>query len=122
MSQQIINNGETGLIVRDKLNDMFTEIYGALVTPLKVNGVSANAQQIIPANSYIGDVYISATDLDPVIRIGTAPNGQDIVAEMNPGTFSMVTLQRYFENTTTLYITISGGTVNIRFGILYNFY
>jgi len=33
MTQQIINNGESGLIVRGKLNDNFTELYTAVANP-----------------------------------------------------------------------------------------
>lgn len=45
MAQQIINNGESGLVVRTKLNDNFTELYAAIggggqVTTIYVNPVA----------------------------------------------------------------------------------
>jgi hypothetical protein len=33
MAQQVINNGETGLVVRGKINDNFTEVYGIAANP-----------------------------------------------------------------------------------------
>lgn len=122
MSQQIINNGESGLVVRNKLNSMFTEIYGALVLPLKLTGISANSQQIIPVDTFLQAIYISATAGTPTIRIGTAPNGQDICPDVQPGAFQSVLVQQYFSAGVTLYITLSGGTVNIRFDVIQDFY
>lgn len=122
MAQQTINNGDTGLAVRTALNGMFGELYGALVIPLKLTGVNANTNQDIPDNTFLQDIFISATVGTPTLRIGTTPNGTDIMPDTAPGSFSQVSVQQYIATATTLYITISGGTVNIRFGVLNNFY
>lgn len=34
MAQQTLNNGETGLVIRTKINDQFTELYGLAVTTI----------------------------------------------------------------------------------------
>jgi hypothetical protein len=46
MAQQIINNGESGLIVRGKLNDNFAELY------------DANLENIIPPTSALGNYVL----------------------------------------------------------------
>lgn len=122
MSLQTINNGETGLSVRTKLNNMFSELYGAAVLPLKLNGISANNTQIIPADTFVNSIFISATIGTPTIRIGTTPNGTDICPDVQPGSFQAIMVQQYFPTGITLYLTLSGGTVNVRFDVIQNFY
>jgi hypothetical protein len=122
MAQQTINNLEGGLSVRNKLNSMFAELYSAIVSPLKLNGISANAQQVIPVDTYLQALYISATSGTPTIRIGTTPNGEEVCPDVQPGAFQSVIVQQYFSAGVTLYITLSGGTVNIRFDVIQDFY
>lgn len=122
MAQQIINNGESGLVVRNKLNSMYTELYGAIVSPLKLTGINSNAQQAISANTFLQAIYISSTTGTPTIRIGTTPNGQDICPDVQPGSFQSIIVQQYYSTGVTLYITLSGGTVNIRFDVIQSFY
>jgi hypothetical protein len=122
MAQQVINNGESGLVVRNKLNSMFTELYAAVVLPLKLTGIAGNTQQVIPVDTFLQAVYISATAGTPTIRIGTTPNGEEICPEVQPGSFQPVVVQQYYSAGVTLYITLSGGTVNIRFDVIQDFY
>jgi hypothetical protein len=122
MALQIINNGESGLVVRNKLNSMFSELYSAIVLPLKINGATGNTQQIIPVDTYLQALYMSATAGTPTIRIGTTPNGEEICPDVQPGAFQSVIVQQYFSAGITLYITLSGGTVNIRFDVIQDFY
>lgn len=122
MAQIPINNGQSGLVVRTALNSMFGELYGAIVLPLKLNGISGNTQQIIPVDTYLQAIYMSATAGAPTIRIGTAPNGDDICPDVLPGAFQPVIVQQYFAAGATLYITMSGGTVNVRFDVIQDFY
>lgn len=58
MAQQIINNGETGLVVRNKLNDNFTELYSGLVNPYP--RVTAYAD-LPTASSATGLIYVVET-------------------------------------------------------------
>jgi hypothetical protein len=122
MAQQVINNGESGLVVRNKLNSMFAELYAAVVLPLKLTGITGNTQQVIPVDTFLQAVYISATAGTPTIRIGTTPNGEEICPDVQPGSFQPVVVQQYFASGVTLYITLSGGTVNIRFDVIQDFY
>jgi hypothetical protein len=122
MAQQTINNGESGLVVRNKLNDMFGELYGAIVLPVRRNDVSGNFQQLISGNAYLNAVYISKTFGTPTIRIGTTPNGEEICPDIQPGDFQSVIVQQYFSGGASLYITLSGGRVNIRFDLIQSFF
>jgi hypothetical protein len=121
MAQVIINNGDSGLIARTALNGMFTELYGALILPLKLTGLNANTQQNFAANSYIQSIHLLRTAGTPTIRIGTTPNGTDILPDTSPADYAEIIENFYCQNLTTLYITISGGTVNVRFGVVNNF-
>lgn len=123
MPQITINNGDSGLTTRNALNSMFADLYGALVIPTKLDGVNVNTTLAILANAFIEYIAISAISGNPTIKIGTTPNGADIVPATAVGNFNLTQLQQYFLNAATLYITISGGgTVNIRFGVINNFY
>jgi hypothetical protein len=122
MAQQVINNGESGLVVRGKLNNMFTELYASIVLPLKLPGITGNTQQVIPVDTFLQAIYMTATAGTPTVRIGTAPNGQDICPDVQPGSFQTVFVQQYYPTGVTLYITLSGGTVNFRFDTYQDFY
>jgi hypothetical protein len=122
MAQQQINNGESGLSVRDKLNGMFNELYTSLILPMKYTGVSNNTILALPANSYVKAIFLSKIDDAPIVRLGTTPNGQDLMPDTYIDDFNQVTVEQYFANPSSLYITISGGEMNIRVDILYNFY
>ena len=58
MAQQTINNGETGLVVRDKLNDNFTELYNLTANPYPR---VANYASLPTASTVAGQIYISET-------------------------------------------------------------
>ena len=123
MAQQTINNGDSGLSARNKLNGMFTELYNSLIIPMKLMGINANTSVNIPANSYVKTIFISETTSTPTVRIGTTPNGTDIMPDTLVGAFSQTTIEEYFASLTTFYITITGGgAINVRVDIMYNFY
>lgn len=122
MAQQIINNLESGLSVRNKLNTMFGELYGAVVAPLKQPGINGNTQQIIPVDTFLQAIYISPVSGTPVIKIGTTANGDEICPEIQPAGFQSVIVQQYFAVSTTLYITLSGGVVNLRYDVIQDFF
>lgn len=118
--QQTVNNGDSGLDARNKINGNFTELYGSITTPIKLPGVGANTSVVIPANSFITNLYVALATGSPTIRIGTTPNGQEILPDSEP--FQVLSLNQYFANNTTLYITVSGGSVNIRIELLKSFF
>jgi len=52
MAQQIINNGESGLIVRNKLNDNFTELYTGKDSVTVANFAALPAPATVPGQRY----------------------------------------------------------------------
>jgi hypothetical protein len=123
MAQQIVNNGDSGAVARSKINSMFTEVYSALVLPIKIPGINANITQVIPANTWLESILVRTASGTPTIRVGTTPNGTDVMPDTQPGATSEVLVQEYFPTDTTLYITISGtGSVNMRLNTVNNVY
>jgi hypothetical protein len=59
MTQQVINNGETGGVVRGKLNDNFTELYGAVAADPYPQVVDHASLPSAAANA--GKIYIVQT-------------------------------------------------------------
>lgn len=58
MAQQIINNGESGAVVRTKLNDNFTELYGSATNPYpRVTDYAS----LPAASSFTAKIYVVET-------------------------------------------------------------
>jgi hypothetical protein len=123
MARVNIDNGESGLNVRNALNNMFTELYGSITVPVKIPGISANSTYIVPADSFVGVISATTASGTPTLRIGTTPNGQEIMADQLVGTLAQAMPNEYFAADTILYFTITGGgTVNIRMDILNDYF
>ena len=122
MSQQIINNGESGLVVRTKLNDMFSELYGNTAVPVKMPAIGANTTQVISANTFLQSLEVVKVSGTPILKIGTSPGGEELFPQMEITGFSQSNAQLYCPTDTTLYFTISGGVVNIRLDVINNYF
>lgn len=124
MAQIIINNGDSGLTVRNALNSMLTELYAAIIVPIKIPGVSVNAIQALPANVFIEQISIVPVSGSPTIRIGTTPNGTNILADTVISSFQAVLVQSYLASSSNLYITFSAGSgvLNFRIDTLNNYF
>jgi hypothetical protein len=124
MAQVTINDGDTGLNVRNALNGMFTELYGNITQPLKFKGQAANFSTTIPANTFVSALFVALAAGGPVtVRIGLTPNGTEISGDISPdGTGLEVGANQNFPVDTLLYFTITGGMVNIRINVIPNFY
>jgi hypothetical protein len=115
--KQTINNGESGLTVRGKLNNMFSELYGSVVTPIKLSNISENITQIIPANTNIESLMIGVISGTPTVNIGTSiGNGDTLITSLLDG-INDFEIDSYFATQQTLYINVSGGVVSIRINI-----
>lgn len=125
MAQQLIQNSESGLDVRNALNGMFTEIYGLLSgqQPIKIQGASGNLSQAILANTYVVDMQIRPLSGTPTLRVGLTPNGQEIMVDTVINDAQPVVIQLYFSTAGLLYFTWTSGIgqVNIRINIISNY-
>ena len=124
MSQVQINNGDSGLTVRTNLNNMFTEIYSSLYSPIKQKGITANFNQAIAANTFISQLSLFVVSGTPTVRVGITPNGTEILPDTALSGSQLITVQDYFASAGTVYITFTSGTgnINARFDVMTNFY
>lgn len=122
MAQQLIINGEGGLDARNAINGNFTELYGALTFPIKLGALSANAEQQILANTVVTTIWFNPTAGAPSVSIGTTGGGQQILPVTAIGAVTPISLLELFADTTTLFFTITGGTVEITILIVPNLF
>ncbi len=112
-------------MVRNGLNSMFTELYASILLPIKIPNIQANTIIPIPGNSFILSMALVATSGTPTIRIGTTPNGTDIMDDtIINGTITPIAVQQYFPANTTLYVTVTAGpgAISIRVDLNYNYF
>lgn len=121
MAQQIINNGETGLVVRTKLNEMFSELYGNTPVPIKLPGISGNVSQLLPDNTFLATLEVGKVSGTPLLKVGTTPGGEELLPEIEIANFMQSNAQLYCATSQTIYFTLSGGVVNIRLDIINNY-
>lgn len=125
MAQQFITEdmrGDTALLV---INGNFTELYDNLPTVYKLPGIQVNTQQAIAANVMVKNIDLSGTAGAPVMRIGTTPNGEQILPDSPIGNSFPVEAMQYFDAAGIIYFTISGpagSTVSIRIEYQANYY
>lgn len=113
---QYIANGEPGLDVRNALNSMFTELYGAIspYQPIILLGVDSNYNLPVPANYFITNIYIKPVSGAITLNIGTSPNGGEILPDMLIDYTLPIAANLDFPTPGNLYFTLSGtGTLNI---------
>ena len=68
----------------------------------------------IPANTFIYQIFTKILLATPSIRIGTTLNGEEILPETLVSNGIVTLLTQYFVAATTLYFTITGGSVDLR--------
>lgn len=123
MSQQIILNGESGLNVRNALNQMFAELYASLNPPILITDASTTFSQAIIANTMVLSIFLTTLSGTPTIRIGTSLNGEEILPDTEIDTYQLVSAQQYFLASGALYFTWTGGIgeVNVRIDAINNY-
>jgi len=124
MPFQTIQNGESGLNVRNALNGMLQELYNSIATPVKLPGENVNFTQVFPANTKLQQVSMVALEGTPTIRVGTTPNGHDLVEDTVVDQSNDYVLQYYCKQATTVYFTfVQGpGTISARVDVINNYY
>jgi hypothetical protein len=118
MGQQVINNNDSGLLVRNGLNNMFTELYAATYIPFIFLNQTSNFAQGITANSWVDKIVISGT---ATIKVGTSSGADDILPENNILDGIKIMIQDYKASTITYYFTIVSGTISARIDTISNY-
>lgn len=116
MAQIIINNGDSGAVVRAAINTMNTELYGSIVPPMRFPATTQNLNVQFNANTYAAKIFMRPTPGaagTPNVTIGTTGGGSDIMAATNIAAFSLIDWSDYEEDADTIYFTITGGSVDI---------
>lgn len=122
MAQQTINNGESGLNVRNSLNEMFTELYGAITAPIKVLGATSSFNVAINANTFISLISMYPLITGATVRVGTALGGNDLLDDTVINQFQQIQPNQLYVASGFLYFTISGiGEINFRIDVVNNF-
>lgn len=122
MAQNIINDGQGGLSVREALNDNFDQLFGAGQFPIKIANVGGSFTVDIPANSWLTSIYISPLLGTPNISIGYEPAGGEIIYSLDITQFTPISVQQYYDVDTVLYFTFNNtDTCNIRIDLITDF-
>lgn len=124
MALQAITSNDGGLDTRNKINNMFGELYASIVQPLKLPGLTGNTNQSIASNTLVRSLSLINAVGTPTIRIGTIPNGQDVMPDTQISGNVQVDVNEYFANATVFYITFTSGagTINIRLDVIQSYY
>lgn len=94
---------------------------GSGIVPIKMLNVGNNQSWVAPADSWVNKFSFKTISGSPTIKVGSAPNGNDILDVTNIGILLPFEMNEYCENQTTFYFTISGGTINIRIDFQVNY-
>lgn len=122
MSQQLINNQEGGKDVRALINENFTELYGAIVPPIRTPGISANTQIQIPANCVVVGIYVIDRAGAPNVKLGITGGGEQIMEATDIAGFTPIKPDQFFGAVGNIFATISGGTVDITIIVIPNLF
>jgi len=96
-------------------------VAGAGAVPLKLQNLSINTSQMLPADSWIEKFSITPVSGSPVIKIGLTSNGSEILDSTTVSELIPLIYQQYIASDTTFYFSISGGVVNIRIDFQINY-
>lgn len=126
MAQQFISNGESGLNSRDAINQNFTELYGAIPTTTKQDGLSGNFNQPILPNTFVSLITIFWVSGGATVKVGTTPNGEEIMGATvidNSTPYLPLQVQQWFQNSATIYFSFSGspGVIDARIDLILNY-
>lgn len=98
----------------DNSKTVIMSVPNSNLAPIKYEAVQQNMQIVVPENTYLESVLASAIGGEPVFKIGTTAGGADIVGATAPGEFTKITIEKYFEVDTTLYLSfVQAGVMNI---------
>jgi hypothetical protein len=93
------------------------------VTSVIEDTEDASFTLVIPANTYIYTIFGSILLDAPVVTVGTTLGGAEVCAQTTIAGAALVIKagMNYFATETTLYFTVTGGTVSYRLDVGYNY-
>ena len=96
-------------------------IAGIGQNPISLNNKSGNFSYSFDENTFLSTLSIISVSGSPSLKIGTAPNGNDVLDTISISGFQYIKLEMFFETTTVLYFTLSGGVINLRIDLIVNY-
>jgi len=69
---------------------------------------------VLPANTYVYQIFANILLSTPSIKIGTTAGANDVAHLTLVANATLTLLTQYFTNATTLYFTVTSGSVNLR--------
>lgn len=109
-------SGLTSDNVQDAIDEVYASIGAAGVILIDTEfGKNSNFNKIYAANTKFYSINFRNISGTPTVKVGTSSGSDDLISDkvVNNGTDRNVTINVGFESSTTLYFTISGGTLNI---------
>lgn len=94
---------------------------GEVNTPIAQTGVTGNITQAIAANTFIQRISLFHAGGTPTVRVGTTPNGTDIMPDIAVTDFIPIPYDQYTESGLTIYFTINSGSIDFRIDTINNF-
>lgn len=91
------------------------------IIPVGILNQSRKFTYIIPANTYIYQLFAGILLSTPSVSIGTTDGGSEVIATTLIADATLDILCQYFDNETILYFDVTGGSVNFRLDLGYNF-
>jgi len=126
MAYTPINNGDSGLIARNKINAMTAELYSGATQLLKVTNQSASFTVQIPANSYAWKLFLTKIGSGTTVaKVGTTPNGEEILPSVTvdnnncPGNSTEIPVSTTAYN---LYVTVISGEISASIFLILNIF
>lgn len=87
---------------------------GGADVPILLSNKTGNVSQAIPANSWIDKITVFFRAGTPVVRVGTSPNGQELMMDVNVTDYAVVYPELYTGAGNTLYFTVNSGYIDVR--------
>jgi len=107
--------------INNIINDV-ANIYNVLSLPIKLIDISANTTVVLKPDTLLDYIYMEDVDGAPLLKIGSEPGAADIFEEQLISGFSQSHIGEKNKTEKILYITLSGGKLNICFDLKSNIF
>lgn len=110
--------------IRALKQNIATAVLGSFpqMNVLKSTNKSANFTALLAANTKVLAVDFKIVSGTPTIKVGTSNGGEEIIYQETISANAMRAVSEYFSVETTLYISVSGGVVDVNILTINNYF
>jgi len=102
--------------------DAYQQLFAGLPVPIQLSEIGVDTIITIMADTWLEKISCEDVSGNPTVSIGTVPGGVDVMeSQLILGLVPYGAKMR-FKDETLLYVSVSGGVVNIRFDVVPNFF